>query len=59
MERQKTLFCYFCILECFNSWFVPGFIQGWRTWGESKISSFVSGVNQGKGEMERVQDFLA
>ena len=38
--------------------FVPGFIQGWRTWGESKISSFVSSVNQENEEMGWVQDFL-
>ena len=25
--------------------FVPGFIKGWRTWGESNISSFISGIN--------------
>ena len=23
-ERQKTYFCYFCSLECFNCWWVDG-----------------------------------
>ena len=31
--------------------FLPGLIQGWSTLVECKVSSFVSGVNQGDEEM--------
>ena len=39
-------------------WEVPCFIQGWGTQDESKISSFVSDVNQGNEGLGWVQDFL-
>ena len=31
--------------------FVPDFIQEWKTWGGSKISSFISGINLGNEEV--------
>ena len=31
--------------------FVPGFIQEWRMWGESNISSFIFGISLGNEEV--------
>ena len=57
MERLKME--EFSEMATWKWWEIPGFIQGWGTKGESKISSFFSDVNQRNEGAGSVQDFLA